>query len=578
MSKSERSVEDRQAVLGIGCTRESERMLAAGGHAGPAAPVFDSQQDVSSAGVLFALPGLLANGLLKYCDENFHIPLGYYGLESLMMILAFVALLRIKTLEKVRYCAVGELGRLVGLDRIPEVKTLRSKIDYVSQNGDPERWERQLAGYWMQQQPELAGTLYVDGHVRVYHGSQTPLPKRYVSREKLCLRGITDWWVNDATGQPFFVVREVINAGMLAVLRDRIVPRLLEDVPHQPAQEQLASQPYLYRFGIVFDREGYSPAFMKHAWQQRIACYTYRKYVRDKWPETEFSRQRVLMANGEELDMKLAERGSYYEKEKLWVREIRKLTESGHQTALVTTDYYNGMAQIGGRMFARWSQENFFKYMMEHYGIDRLIQHGAEKMDETAKLVNPAYRQLSSKVRAQQLLLSRKTQAYGELIFETEIESQAVARYAKKKAALREEIEALTKDLEELKAERKQTARHILFVDLPEADQFKKLKSRGKQFVDTIKMIAYRAETAMVQIVKEFMLKKDEARSFIVQIFKTDADMDIDQQEGVLHVRLHTMSNPRNNVYAEKLCLVLNESETVFPGTNLRLVYSLVSN
>lgn len=533
---------------------------------------------MASAGVLLALPGLLSGGLLKYCDENFRLPKGYYALESLMVILAFVALLRIKSLEKVRYCDTGELGRMVGLDRIPEVKTLRRKIEYLSANGNPERWEKQLATYWMEQHPDLAGTLYVDGHVRVYHGGQTQLPKRYVSREKLCLRGITDWWVNDGTGQPFFVVREVINAGMLAVLRDKIVPRLLQDVPNQPGQEQLDADPYRYRFGIVFDREGYSPAFMKQLWQQRIACYTYRKYVNDKWPESEFTRQRVLMPGGEKLSINLAERGIYYKKEKIWVREIRKLTESGHQTALITTDYFNDMAQIGGRMFARWSQENFFKYMMEHYGIDRLIQHGVEKMDETVKLVNPVYRQLDSRVRSSRATLARKTRTYGELIFEAEIDEHTVARYTEKKSVLREEIEALTKDLETLKGERKQTDKHVLYSDLPKSEQFKKLKSRGKQFVDTIKMIAYRAETAMAQIAKEFMLKKDESRAFIRQIFMTDADMQPDHQAGILHIRLHTMTNPRNNVYAEKLCLVLNDSETVFPGTNLRMVYSLVSN
>jgi len=495
-----------------------------------------------------------------------------------MMILAFVALLRIKSLEKVRYCDTGELGRMVGLDRIPEVKTLRGKIEYLSNNGDPERWEKQLATYWMEQNPELAGTLYVDGHVRVYHGSQTPLPKRYVSREKLCLRGITDWWINDGTGQPFFVVREVINAGMLAVLQDKIIPRLLQDVPNQPSNDRLAANPYLYRFGIVFDREGYSPAFIKRAWQQRIACYTYRKNVSDKWPESEFSKQRVIMPGGEELSMHLAERGVYYEKEKFWVREIRKLTGSGHQTTLVATDYCNSTAQIGGRMFARWSQENFFKYMMEHYGIDRLIQHGVENMDETVRLINPAYRQLDSRLRSSRSTLARKTRAYGELILKEEIDEQTVARYAEKKSVLREEIEALTKDMDVLKAKRKQTAKHVTYADLPEDEQFKKLKSRGKHFLDTIKMIAYRAETAMAQIAKEFMLNKDETRAFICQIFKTDADMHPDQKAGILHVRLHTMTNPRNNVYAEKLCLVLNDSETIFPGTNLRMVYSLVSN
>jgi hypothetical protein len=127
----------------------------------------------------------------------------------------------------------------VGLDRIPEVKTLREKIEHISGHGSVQNWGEELAKSWMEEDPDLAGTLYVDGHVRVYHGKQTKLPKRYVSREKLCLSGVTDYWVNDALGQPFFVVTRTVNAGLLAVLREEIVPRLLEDVPHQPTQEQL---------------------------------------------------------------------------------------------------------------------------------------------------------------------------------------------------------------------------------------------------------------------------------------------------------------------------------------------------
>jgi len=115
-------------------------VLAACGQAGPAQPEFEPQQDVAKAGVMLAVPGLLANGLLKYREENFHLPQGYYGLESLLLILAFVALLRLKSLEQVRYSAVGELGRLAGLDRIPEVKTLRKKVEYLSKNGDPAGW------------------------------------------------------------------------------------------------------------------------------------------------------------------------------------------------------------------------------------------------------------------------------------------------------------------------------------------------------------------------------------------------------------------------------------------------------
>ncbi|MHC4270570.1 MAG: putative transposase [Planctomycetota bacterium] len=577
-TRSERNVLDNQAGMGIGCTRQPERIQAALGELKEVTPEFVPNIDVKSAGVLLALPSLLANGLLNYSEQFFSLPKGYYGLQSVLIILAFVALLRIKSLEGVRYCDPGELGKVVGIDRIPEVKTLREKVEYISTHGNPEGWSIELAKFWMEEDPDLAGTLYVDGHVRVYHGKKTNLPKRYVSRQKLCLRGVTDYWLNDAVGQPFFVVSQTVNSGLLMVLSQTIVPRLLKEVPNQPNQEELELNRYLLRFGMVFDREGYSPAFFKKMWKKRIACYTYRKYVKEAWLEYEFEEKEVVFANGEAAQMKLAERGIYFKKEDIWVREIRKLTDSGHQTALVTTDYYNDVTVIGGKMFSRWSQENFFKYAMEHYGIDRLISYQMEKMDETVKVINPRYRELESQIRSKNAKLSRKRAEYGGLILKAEIEENKIQKFVRKKSELKEFIEAKELEIEKLKLQRKETDKHISFSELPKTEQFKKLKGSEKQFIDVIKMIAYRAETAMVSILQDFILKKDETRTLVRQIFMTDADIEPDEEQSVLKIKIHNMTNPRNNRYVQKLCEVLNKSETVFPGTNLRLIYDLVSN
>ena len=86
----------------------------------------------------------------------------------------------------------------MGLDRVPEVRCLRRKLAALSLDDGPQKWAGLLSRDWLEAAPELAGALYVDGHVRLYHGSQTALPKRYVSRQRLCLRGTTDYWVNDA--------------------------------------------------------------------------------------------------------------------------------------------------------------------------------------------------------------------------------------------------------------------------------------------------------------------------------------------------------------------------------------------
>lgn len=138
-----------------------------------------------------ALPALLVTGLLKHTQKHFTLPSGFYGIESIFLLLALMALARIKSFEGLRYTAPGEWGKLLGLDRIPEVKTLREKLALLcNESGQTDRWGTELAADWMATEPESAGAFYVDGHVHVYHGDQTPLPRRYITRERLCLHCI----------------------------------------------------------------------------------------------------------------------------------------------------------------------------------------------------------------------------------------------------------------------------------------------------------------------------------------------------------------------------------------------------
>jgi hypothetical protein len=135
--------------------------------------------------------------------------------------------------------------------------------DLCGQDGQAAQWQSRLAQEWMAgSQSDSVGLFYADGHVRVYHGSLTDLPRRYVARERLCLRGTTDYWINGLGGAPFFVLTQPINPGLIAVLRQSIVPRLLVEAP-QPDAEALAADAFLPRLTLIFDREGYSPVFCR---------------------------------------------------------------------------------------------------------------------------------------------------------------------------------------------------------------------------------------------------------------------------------------------------------------------------
>ena len=376
-TKSERSVEDAKAAEGMGAarTRSAERILAAMGEIAGATTRFQSCHDVPYGGVLCALPSLLSNGLLSGVEECLGRIRGYYTTIRILLLLAYMSLCRIKTVESLRGEAPGEFGNLMGLDRVPEVRCLRGKMKELSKDDRAEKWAAHLARQWMEAESETVGTLYIDGHVRVYHGGKTKLPYKFVSRERLCLRGTTDYWINDAIGRPFFVIDKVIDPGPIKTLSEDIVPRLLDDVPNQPTDEEMEADPHLSRFILVFDREGYSPAFFRRMWNDhRIACVSYHKFPSAPWPESCFVEQYASMPNGATSRTRLAERGSLVGTgaNAVWMKEVRKLTPDGRQTSLIGAAYGLDHLQLATRMFTRWCQENFFQYMMRHFAIDLL--------------------------------------------------------------------------------------------------------------------------------------------------------------------------------------------------------------
>lgn len=571
-------VEDSLEPMGYGTTRSAERIAASLHQADTVKIQFATGCDISNGGVLLSLPALLANGLLKNVEKLFSLPQGYYQSMSIFILMGFSALLRVKNVEGLRSCSPGEFGKILGLDRIPEVKTLREKLEIISQKKKANDWSIELSKSWLGSSDELSGVLYVDGHVRVYHGSNANLPKQYVSRERLCMPGITDYWVNDILGQPFFYVSSVIKEGMLKILKEKIIPRLLEEIPNQPTEEDISKDKYKSRFGIVFDREGYSPSFIAEMWEKRIICYTYKKYATILWEEEEFIEFECSLPTGEKVKMKLAERGIFLD-EKIWVREIRKLTTSGHQTSLITTDYKNKSSIIAVLMFARWSQENFFKYMAEHFGIDRLVEYGTEILDETKKVVNPEYKNIDSSIKINNGKLKNKLSEFGRMnLSSEELEENKMQEFESSKSKLREDILDFEKTITDLKIKRSAINKHIDLSEMPENIRYSGLLSEKKHIMDLIKMIAYRAETGMVSILKEVMGKPEDARSLLRAIYQTEVDLKPDEKNNILNVAVHNLNNKSTDTVVKYLCDKLNETDTIFPGTNLRLMFKLVSN
>ncbi len=565
--------------MGNATTRSLERVAVAMGTLESAPIEFEAAADIPNGGVLLALPALLATGLLRYTQDFYRLPKGYYGIDSIFLLLAMMALARLRSIEQLRYVAPGEWGNLLGLDRVPEVRCLRNKLEALSQQeGQASKWNTELAKDWMGELPAGEMLFYIDGHVRVYHGEQTKLPRHHVARQRLCLRATTDYWINAMDGQPFFYVNKEADPGLLTTLRQDVVPWLEANAPLSAEHRaRMVADPRQPAFTLIFDREGYSPDFFAEAQDKRIAILSYHKFAGPDWPPEEFTVREVKLVGAETVAMQLTERVTVLSNG-LAVREIRKRSETGQQVSIITTNQIVETERLAAAMFARWSQENFFKYMREHYGLDRLVEYATGPVPATVSVINPARRKLDADIRALTARIARLGAQFAALSLGGPLEAEVVARYETQKAGLHQQMVDLQPELNNLKAARKLAPKRVAMEDLPETERFQRLLPERKHFIDTIKLIAYRAETAMASVLRERLARADDARSLLRQVFHTEVDLRPDLTAHTLTVRLHHLAHNAHDIAVRHLCDQLNATDTIFPGTELRLVYEIGSN
>jgi hypothetical protein len=556
-------------MIGVGATRVEPRIFAALGLQ-KADISFDSCESVEYGGVLFLLPFLIANGLLSYKKYYSKRQLGYYDFDNVILTLAFMYLCRVKSVEQLKHYSPGEMGKLLGLDRIPEARCLRGIIKELSVQERASEWNAYLSEDWINQ--EDTSIYYIDGHVQVYHGHLANLGKKHISRQKLCLPGMIEFWVNNADGLPYFYVTGEVNEKLQEVITTQLAPRLLELTDGKISQEELAADELLPRFSLVFDREAYSPSFFKQLWECfRIAVITYRKNVKDKWDEEDFSAYNV--DTEVETTMYLCEKE--VELNGVKMREVRKLTESGHQTSVITTNYKIPAVLIALYMFSRWAQENFFRYMRQEYDIDRIIQYGVDELDKAIMVVNQEYSNLSQKLKKlRERKARRQAKLYALKTENIEGEMEQTGKNIEKQLCIRQEIELLEAEEQEILVQRKQQPYRISIGEMPEHARYNKLKTESKHLQNIIKIICYRAETAIANLLASYYHKSsDEIRALVKSIIFVKADLYPDYQTNTLTVRLNSLSTPRDNLAVRGICHTLNDYEAVFPGTNLKLFF-----
>lgn len=550
--------------------------MAARGKLNGAPIIFEHCQSLDNGGVLFILPALLANGLLSYREHYHDINGVYYGFDFTVLLLSFMFLARIKNPEQLKHISSSEFGRLLGIDKVPESKRLRIRLSQISAQNKSTEWMKHLFQSWLGMEGEHGFLFYIDGHILVYHGKKANLGKKHVSRQKLCLPGTCQYWVNDSQGSPYMFVNAPVNEKLLEMLKQEIVPQIHEQVKDRIPKEALEADPDLPLFTILFDREGYFPKYFQELWEKRIAVITYRKNVKDTWGEEAFE-DHTIEVEGDKVQMKLCEKE--IELDGVKMREVRKLNEDGHQTSVITTNKKLSIMIIAIYMFARWCQENYFRYMRQEYDLDRIYEYAVQQLDENIKVVNPDHAKLTYQIKKVREKTSRKKAALYQLESENlKADLDQASKYETKQSKTLSELNALEINEKQLIKERKRYAYKIPLKEMPQHKRYNQLKQERNQFINIIKMICFRAETTLATLMPiSFRKTKNERRAFIKSLIKRKANIVPDYKNKTLTVELYSMSTPRENEAVQQICILLNDSETLFPGTEIRLVYKIAT-
>ncbi len=539
--------------------RGADRMLARLGLLEDAPPLFGSAASVARAGVLLALPVLLGSGVFE-CAQKIYGSLGpaFYGLRTSLLTLLLMALWRIKRPEGLKEYSPRDLGRVLGLDRAPEVKTLRRKLARLADAGHAAQFGQALAEQRITVRGKVLGFLYIDGHVRVYHG-QHALPKAHVARMRISLPATSDYWVNDSAGDPLLVLTAQANAGLVKML-----PGILDQIRALVGQRRVT---------VVFDRGGFSPKLFQQIIGAGFDLMTYRK---GRYPRIARSRfvPHQTRCGGRIVSYVLADQEVRLLKGKLRLRQVTRLMDNGHQTPILTSRRDLGAAQVACRMFDRWRQENFFKYLREEYALDALVEYAAVPDDPTREVPNPLWAALDAQLRQAQAQVDRLQAEYGlEALANLEQQRRSMRGFKIAHGKLGGKIWSAWQRVLRLEKRRAGVPRRVPVQDVVEKPVVK-LAPERKHLTNLIKMVAYQAESDLLRLAApHYRRAGQEGRTLIQSALASAADLQVTKTE--LRLTLAAQSSPHRTRAIAALCQELNHTRTIFPGSRLPLRYAI---
>ena len=553
--------------------RDGERALARWGLLGEGAePVFAPGARYPLAGLLLALPALEATGLLEAARQVYgRLRDGYYGLAATLLTLVFLALAGEPRAEGATRVPPAALGRVLGLDRAPEVKTIRRKLGELAAAGKAADLIMALARRHAAARPQALGFLYVDGHARAYYGTRT-VQKMHIARLKFPAPATAETWVTDQDGEPVFMVVAEPSGSLAGELK-----RLLPDLRQVVGEGR--------RVTVCFDRGGWSQALFADITAAGFDLLTWRKGPAPDLPAGKFTTITCADDRGREHEYDLADTmvtltiGQGPRKgQTVSLRQVtRRVPARGgvtRQIHALTSRTDLAAAEVCWRLTSRWREENYFRYARTHFALDALDSHAATPDDPGRLVPNPAKKAAAAQVRhAEILAAAAQAQRDASLAaLRNPAPGQPVTITNQMINALDAPVQAAHRELEAAEDAAAAVPARIRLGEI--APDMVRLEAEVKQITHAIRMAACNAETTLARALDgHYARAGDEAYALIREALTASGD--IIPGHGELLIRLDPLTAPRRTQALTALCDQLSQARACYPGTDLVLRYEV---
>jgi transposase len=486
---------------------------------------------------------------------------------QLVGIIALGFALRFKSIERFKTAVRRDFGLLLGLSAAPSVQTVRTHVQDLVESVDPDVVMRNLLAAIVELEPVWEGAYYIDGHFSPYSGMH-PLPKGWNARRRLAEPGQTDVYVHDAAGRALFFINRPLNDHL-----SKVLPEIVKEIRAVAKDQKIL---------LIFDRGGYSGPLFRKLTDEGIDFITYLKgrKAKRRFPADRFERR--WWEAVDPAGVKKTKRHVYniYEKgtrvRAAGVLRTLVLQDEDAQIPVLASCAEMLSAKVVHLLKMRWRQENSFKYLSDNYGVEQLIQYGADYHEDERLIDNPKRAALRRKIEQVQEDIVFKEAELGQAL---EINDEKVRRTARglklAHAELRRETGKLYARLSRLESRLARTPAKIPLNQIKDKPMQAIQRTDRRNMVNAIKLATYNAERLLA---RKFFRHYRDLRDWLT-MFRSFFHLSgsITYQDDRVLVELDAPDRPHIRQALEATIQELNLMESRLFGTGPKLVFALTS-